>query len=216
VNSLLSLKVLTTNLISSKVNLPVKEVNKMALNEFDEHCKKIFAFLVLNDVPVNFNKLFRALNDSNYKISKPTLSAHLKHLLKHKVIKKKKDGKQKIAYSINYEKVDNLQFHKDFSKTAEKIIKSKENFNSFDVPEKITYVSFILMIIELNRLKNEIRSVLEPERRFEATLAFLFVKSYLERFRMYLLQTCVNSKEDAQKALVEIDLLEQKMRNEVF
>jgi hypothetical protein len=65
-------------------------------------------------------------------------------------------------------------------------------------------------------LKNEIRSVLEPERRFEATLSFLFVKSYLERFRMYLLQTCVNSREDAQKSLEEIEKLEQTLKNEVF
>jgi DNA-binding transcriptional regulator GbsR (MarR family) len=188
----------------------------MAFNEFDEHCQKIFAFLVLNDVPVNFNRLLKALNDSNYKISKPTLSAHLKHLQKPKIIKRRKKGKQQITYSVNYEKADSLQFHKDFSKTAENIIKSKETFNSFDVAEKIRYVSFILMIIEVNRLKNEIRSVLEPDRRFEATLAFLFVKSYLERFRMYLLQTCVNSREDAQKALVELDRLEQNLRNEVF
>ena len=188
----------------------------MVRPELDEHCKKIFAFLVLNDVPIGFNKLHKALNDSNYKISRPTLIAHLKHLQKLKIINKKMEGMQKVAYSVNYEKVDNLQFHKDFGKVAENIIKSKETFNSFDIAEKVRYISFILMIIEVNRLKNEVRSVLEPERRFEATLAFLFVKSYLERFRLYLLQTCVNSREDAQKALTEIDRLEQTLKNEVF
>lgn len=188
----------------------------MSFEEIDEHCKNIFAYLVLNEEPVNFNKLHKVLNDANYKISRPTLIAHLRHLQKHKIVTKKKSGKQNVGYLVNYEKVDNLQFHKDYKKTTENIMKSKETFNSFDVSEKVTYVSFILMLIELSRLKNEIRSVLEPNRRFEATLAFLFVRSYLERFRMYLLQTCVNSKEDAEKALVQIESAEVKIRKELF
>ena len=188
----------------------------MLFEEIDDHCKKIFALLVISSKPVNFNKLHEYLNDSNYKISKPTLSAHLKHLVSHKIVKKKRTGKQNISYSVNYEKVDNLQFHKDFSETTEKIMKDKETFSSFDIFEKVRYVSLILSLIEINRLKNEVRSVLEPKRRFEATLAFLFVQSYLERFRMYLLQTCVNSKEDAEKTLVEIEELEEKIRKELF
>ena len=65
-------------------------------------------------------------------------------------------------------------------------------------------------------IKNEIRAYLEPKRKFEATLAYLFARSYLEPFRMYLLRDCVKSKETAQKALTKVEELEQKLKNEVF
>jgi hypothetical protein len=42
------------------------------------------------------------------------------------------------------------------------------------------------------------------------------LRAILNVFRMYLLQTCVNSREDAQKALVELERLEQTLKNEVF
>ena len=185
-------------------------------SDLDEHCKKIFSFLFFCDVPIRFNELLRLLNKSNYKISKPTLSAHLKHLQKYEVINQKREGKQSVSYFVNDEKLDNLLFHKDLSKVAKNIQKSKETFNSYDVAEKIRYISFLLMIVELNRLKNEIRTVLEPKRKFEATLAFLAIQSYLEPFRQYLLQTCANSKDDAQKSLLAIENLEKKIRAEVF
>ena len=188
----------------------------MALNEFDEHCIKIYAFIALNNFPINFNILLKTLNDSGYKISKPTLSAHLKHLLKHKAIKRKREGKQKITYSINSEKMENFQYHKDFSETIKNIIKNKETFDSYNISEKIRYISFVLTLIQVNLLKNEIRTVLEPERRFEATLSFLFIQSYLDNFRLYLLKTCVSSKEYAEKTLIEVEKFEEVLKKEIF
>jgi DNA-binding HxlR family transcriptional regulator len=114
----------------------------MVLPDLDEYCKKIFAFLVLHDEPIRFNELYKSLNSANYKISRPTLIAHLKHLQKRKIIKKRIGGTQNVSYSVDYSTVKNLQFHKDFSKVAENIQKSKETFNSFDVAEKIRYISF--------------------------------------------------------------------------
>lgn len=188
----------------------------MTLNDFDEHCIKIYAFITLNNFPINFNTLLRALNESGYKISKPTLSAHLKHLLKLKAIKRRKEGIQKISYSVNSERIENFQFHKDYSETIQNIIRNKETFDSFDIATKIRYISFVLTLIEVNLLKNEIRTVLEPNRRFEATLSFLFIRSYLENFRLYLLQTCIISKEYAQKTLLEVERLEEVLRKQIF
>lgn len=184
--------------------------------ELDEHCQKIFAFLVMNSDPVRFNELHRTLNLSNYKISRPTLIVHLNHLQKYEVVKRKIEGKQSISYEVNWGKLDYLKYHKNFRKTTERIQKEKATFETFGLDEKIRYVSFILSLIEVTRLKNEIRSFLEPHRKFEATLAYLFVRSYLESFRMYLLQTCVKSKETAQEALVKVEQLEQRLQNEVF
>jgi hypothetical protein len=184
--------------------------------ELDEHCQKIFAFLVMNDDGVRFNELHRTLNRANYKISRPTLVVHLNHLQEYKVVKREIEGKQSISYEVNWGELDYLKYHKNFRKAAEKIQKDKATFETFGLDEKIRYVSFILSLIEVTRLKNEIRSFLEPDRRFEATLTYLFVRSYLESFRMYLLQTCVKSKETAQEALIKVEELEHLLQNEVF
>jgi Fe2+ or Zn2+ uptake regulation protein len=188
----------------------------MAKPELDECCEKIFAYLALQDEPVRFNELHKLLNKSNFNISRPTLIAHLKHLLKHKVITKNSQGKQNIAYGVNWKTLDYLRYHKNFRKAAERIQENKATFEEFDLDEKITYVSLVLSLIEVTKLKNEIRSFLEPNRKFEATLAYLFVRSYLEPFRMYLLRDCLRSKTIAKEALVKVEELERKIQNEVF
>ena len=188
----------------------------MEIPELDEYCEKIFAFLAMQDSPPRFNELYEALKKANFKISKPTLSAHLKHLRKHKVITRKIKGKQEISYDVNWEKMEYLKFHKDFRKAAERIQRNKATFEQFGLDEKIAYLSFILSLMEVIKLKNEIRAYLEPNRRFEATLAHLFARSYLEPFRMYLLRDCIKSDETAKEALVLVEKLEEKLRDEVF
>jgi Fe2+ or Zn2+ uptake regulation protein len=184
--------------------------------ELDKYCEKIFEFLALQDSPLRFNELYRALNKANFKISRPTLIAHLNHLRKHEVITRETVGIQEVSYNVNWEKLDYLKFHKNFKKTTEKIQEDKATFEQFDLDEKITYVSFILSLIEVIKLKNEIRAYLEPNRKFEATLAYQFARSYLEPFRMYLLRDCIKSKETAQEALSKVEALEQRLRDEVF
>jgi Fe2+ or Zn2+ uptake regulation protein len=184
--------------------------------ELDEYCQKIFAYLIMQDNPLRFNELHKALNQADFKISRPTLIAHLNHLQKHRVITRKTKGKQEISYWVNWKKMDHLKYDKNFRKATEKKQKDKATFEQFDLDTKITYVSFILSLIEVSKLKNEIRAYLEPNRRFEATLTYLFTRSYLEPFRMYLLRDCVKSKETAQQALILVEKLEQKLRSEVF
>ena len=78
--------------------------------ELDDYCEKIFAYLGVQDEPLRFNELHKALNKANFKISRPTLIAHLKHLLKQEVITKKSQGKQNVAYGINWKKLEYLNF----------------------------------------------------------------------------------------------------------
>ena len=184
--------------------------------ELDDYCEKIFGYLGLQDEPLRFNELHRELNKANFRISKPTLIAHLKHLLKHKVISKKSQGKQNITYGVDWKELSYLTYHKKFRKAAERIQKNKTTFEQFELDEKIIYVSLILSLIEVIKLKNEIRSFLEPKRKFEAMLAYSFARNYLERFRMYLLRDCIKSKEIAETALVKVEELERNIQNELF
>jgi hypothetical protein len=85
-----------------------------------------------------------------------------------------------------------------------------------EMREKVRYVTLALSLQSVTRLKFEILSFLEPRRRFEATLAYLFVHSYIEPFRMWLLKNRVKSKQNAQEALTTVDQLEHRIQNKLF
>ena len=74
----------------------------------------------------------------------------------------------------------------------------------------------MLSLQEVTRLKSEILSFLDPHRRFKATLAYLFVHSYIEPFRMWLLKNRVKSKQNTQEALTTVEQLEQRIQNRLF
>jgi Fe2+ or Zn2+ uptake regulation protein len=184
--------------------------------KLDEHCEKIFTFLAMSKNSLRFNELHRTLNAADFKISRPTLIAHLNHLRKHKIVTRKTEGKQNTSYSVNWDKLDYLKYHVKYREALEKAQKDEEAFNSFTIDEKVGYVTLMLSLQEVTRLKFEIRSFLEPKRRFEANVTFLFAQSTFEPFRMWLLQTCLRSKENAQKALASVEELEQRIQNELF
>jgi DNA-binding HxlR family transcriptional regulator len=72
----------------------------------DEYCKKILAILLLLRRKIRFNELYRFLNQHGVKISKPTLSEHLKHLTKLKILVRQEEGIQKVTYRINSERFE--------------------------------------------------------------------------------------------------------------
>jgi len=182
----------------------------------DVYCQKIFAFLAMSKNPLRFNELHRALNNADFRVSKPTLIAHLNHLRKHKIVMRKVEGKQNASYSVNWNALDYLRFQVKYREALEKAQKDEKAFNSFSIDERVAYVTLMLSLQEVTRLKFEIRGFLEPKRKFEANVTFLFAQSTFEPFREWLLQTCLRSKEDAQKALSSIEELEQRIQNELF
>jgi len=182
----------------------------------DEYCSKIFAFLAMSTIPLRFTKLYKELNARGFRISRPTLVAHLNHLRKHEIVIQKIEGKQNISYSVNWSKLDYLKYYAIYRKALQKFRTDREVFDSFTIDEKVAYVTLMLSLLEVIRLKFEIRSFLEPKRRFEANITFLFAQSTFEPFRMRLLQSCLKSKEDAQKTLANVEELEQRIKNELF
>ena len=75
----------------------------MSEPELDDSCKIIVSFLLVHRDKIRFNRLHRTLNAFNFKISKPTLSKHLKHLLEKELIIRNIEGEQNISYNINYD-----------------------------------------------------------------------------------------------------------------
>lgn len=169
----------------------------------DECCEKIFDYLAFNfDKPHYLNKLERELKESGIKITKPTLIVHLKHLKNMKIIKKKKEGKQKIAISLNYDYLINEEFYKSFHEDLKQLINEKQTFEKMPIQTKTKIASACLYIIEANRLKYGILKTINPESSFQYSLSFQFVKNLLQIYENQLIESCSNSKENAKEALI--------------
>lgn len=189
----------------------------MSTKELDEYCEKIFGYLAFNfDKPHYFNRLKEELNESGIKISKPTLIAHLRHLKSQKIIKKKKEGKQKIAISLNYEQLINVEFYKNFNDILKQLLEEKEMFNALTIEKKVNLVSACLYVIETNRLKYDILKTIEPEKKFQHSISFQFIKNTLEQYRGYLLKTCLGSQDNAKEALQITEELEKNWKEAVL
>jgi len=103
------------------------------VEELDPYCQKIltvFTFAFPPKKEVGFNELAHTMNKL-FKMSKPTLSQHLKHLMDLNVIKKRVDERSSLRlkpsyYSLNRDWLRETAPQKEFMKTAEKIAKLKE------------------------------------------------------------------------------------------
>lgn len=75
----------------------LKEIEEIVM---DEYCSDILTIL-WKKREMRFNEIHRALQARGIKLSKPTLSEHLKHLQKGKWIRRKAKGVQNVSYFLH-------------------------------------------------------------------------------------------------------------------
>ena len=174
-------------------------MKKLLTNEL---CKKIFMTLLVSDKKVRFNQLYQALNDIGLKISKPTLIKHLNHLKKRKLIIRKQEGKQKVTYQANWEKLKHLTEITQEQKLVNVMLENKKFFQSLPVDEQTVIIQNILTLRNLHLLKVEIIGIIDPKRTFEYSIQHLFISKIFEIFEKWLLKNYHNNKLDCkEKAL---------------
>jgi DNA-binding HxlR family transcriptional regulator len=172
----------------------------------DEQCKKILSVFLVSQKTLRFNEMHRIFNDIGLKMTKPTLVDHLNHLREKKLIIRKEEGKQCVSYAANWTK---LKTHKQSLKTREFVqhhFQNKELFNSFSIKEQVTWVTNLLTLRTLYKLKLEIEDAINPRKSFEHSIQFLLTDRFFEIFKIWLLENCHSSKtEKGPKALSMID-----------
>ena len=173
-------------------------------SRLDECCENIFTYITRSHHAFRFEELQQDLNEEGFKITKFDLLTHLDHLHKHRLVTRKREGKQNDFYQVNWSKINCLRRHVNHRQYLERSQKEKEMFNSSSIEERIKCVSEMMQLPELTRLRSLIVSILEPNGSFEAA-SFLFVRNYLSASRTWLLLTCVSSKENAQEALKSVE-----------
>lgn len=178
----------------------------MAKPLLDETCKKIFSALLVSDKRLRFNELHRNLDQIGLKMSKPTLIEHLNHLKKQRLIKRKRQGKQNVAYEVNWEKFKYLGEAIDQQRALKHLLEDEKIFKSFPLDEKVMYVHNILALRNLYRLKLEISGIIDPSKNFEHSIQYLFITRFFDFFKTWLLESCHENKPECrEKALSTIE-----------
>ena len=140
----------------------------------DKICRDLIVAIVLMKKPMRFNKLLKFLNEKGFKISRPTLSVHLKHLTEKGLIMRTELGKQNVTYGFNKEKLHKIE---EFANTAMEIQKVLEEadkaFLTASPLEQVSHVHFVLVMRSLYQLKSELLAISEPEKEFEHNLEII-------------------------------------------
>jgi len=158
---------------------------------------------------IRFNELYRMLNHSGVKISKPTLSEHLTHLTKQKILLRKKEGIQKVTYRVNFERFEKLDKSSDI--TRELVIRHYQNekrYKSLPITEQVDYVHGLMVLQELMLLKLEMLYIFKPKKKFEYTLSHFSAVQHFGIFKKWFLDNLREKpeelKEEATKALTSL------------
>jgi len=183
----------------------------------DEQCKNIFSVFLVSEKTLRFNELYRTLNDIGLKMSKPTLIEHLHHLLKDRLLIRKKEGKQNVSYAANWTKLETFQQSMKTKQFIWNLLGNERQFKAYPIDEQVEYVTNLLTLGNLYRLKLEVQDAIDPSKNFEHSIQFLFINRFFVLFKRWLLESChVSKTEKAPEALSIIDCNITRINNTLF
>jgi hypothetical protein len=182
----------------------------------DEYCTKIFGLLAITNKKFRFNELHRTLNDFGIKMSTPTLIEHLQHLHKKRYILRKREAKQSVSYALNWKKFEHFKEGLAYKEKVDRDLKSEETFKTLSLEDQVITIASILALAELFRLKASVLDILEPSKKVEHNLSYVFTGRLLDTYRFWLLDTCKESKENSEKVLALIQKAIDGFQKEYF
>lgn len=201
----------------------------MLLPYLDDTCQKLFSALFIRSMrkeePIRFNKLYDYLNEKDeygnvkvFKISKPTLSLHLNHLVEKELIKRTQVAKQHVEYSFHDDKWLHLkEFAEDQMKFKKFFEEERESFDSDTPLAQVGHVGFVLVLRSLIQLKCEMLKIIEPENQFEYNTRILSYSTLWDNFRKWLLHNVYKSDENAREEfLTAIEKCINLFQNTIF
>jgi len=177
----------------------------MEKTEFiDETCEKIFLYLALTKNIMGFNDLHRGLIKTGLKMSTPTLAEHLKHLTKKKVLIRKKVGKQRVSYEINWKSFQHLHDARKIGKRMEKHFFNQGNYRDLSPKDELVVTESTIIYVMLQQLRLSILGILNPEKAFEYNLELLFILRYFDIYKSILIHGCKENKEEFGKQILQL------------
>ncbi len=194
----------------------------MSLPNLDEICVKLLVYFIVEKKPLSFNRLYKLQKIKGYKgnkISKPTFSLHLSHLVeKELVTRTKTKNTQYVFYQFNGEKWDKLdEFVETRKQHLQFLREERENFNSLPPISQLEHVYFVLLLQRLFQLKYETLIIMNPENEYEYNLQITLYSEIWNYFKPWFFQNLEKSdRENQQKVLDKIEELIVLCRDSTF
>ncbi len=182
----------------------------------DGYCTKIISTLVVKEVQgkrkIRFNELHNTLETLGIEMSKPTLSQHLKHLTKEKLVIRNVEDVQNVTYKINEKKFGKAkEFIASVLEWETTLKEEKEKLFSLPVEEQITEIVRLSALVTLSRLKHRI--LYETGRKLEDGFMLMGLDSPLfRRQEAWIADKAVNDAEYKKTVLQGISGWSDKFR----
>jgi len=131
--------------------------------QLDNICHEIFLTLLAYK-RLRFNELHRALKKFGTDISKPALLEHLRHLIKKKLVKRKREGEQNVSYGLTEEICALIHVsQEDMARWLEVLTKSE------NLPAKLRSIQFDMKTYYKNMTEKQLDQ--ETDHDLDDTLA---------------------------------------------
>jgi len=152
-------------------------------NYIDEYCSKILVVLTLHKDHIHYNELHKELKDKAMEFSKPTLSAHLNHLIERGlVIRKEEEGTQYVTYSLNLERAKEIKnIYEQTYAMLSSLKQDEKEFYSLSEEKQIEGMVNVAFVKKLEEIRAKIEFALEPDN-FQKGLRVEFLTTPLLGF----------------------------------
>lgn len=164
-------------------------------------------FILSEEGQSHFNQLHKTLNSRGISISKPTLSNHLKRLVKAGYVKREEnEGVQLVTYTANWPEITRIKEYWKRAKTIGKFYgKNKKEFLSLSESEQVSIILNVWLEKKLNEIKANIAFRLDSEN-LDKGIAFMFWTSpLLDYAEHWLMEKCVEDEGYRRRVFKEID-----------
>lgn len=182
-------------------------------SNIDEYCLSILRVLLLGFQKFRFNELYKKVGNMGKKMSKPTFSDHIKHLMKRGLVIRKVEGKQNVTYMFNYEKFIDLSETIKTQESFEELLNQQKYFNSLTIDEQVKQVILLMIERNLQQLRLKVLNAIDPSKQFVRNLQLMMVSRTIDLYEKWLLDNCSANKEYGEKVLEKITNLKNKFKS---
>jgi DNA-binding HxlR family transcriptional regulator len=184
--------------------------------ETNEYCLNIARVLLLSFGWLRFNELFRKVNEMGAKMSKPTFSEHLNHLVEKGLVIRKVEGKQQVSYFFDWKRfTGNEEDVKELVKEEEPeevVLAQKKRFNALPIDEQVKEILLSLFEKSIHELRLDFLIAIDPSRQFFHNLDKMTNRQSINPLWEALLENCTKDKDYANQVLEKIALSKDKLR----
>ena len=186
--------------------------------ETDEYCLNIARVILLSFGWLRFNELFRKVNELGAKMSKPTFSDHLNHLVEKKLVIRKVEGKQQVSYFFNWKKFkvkpeDVKELAKE-EEPEEVMLAQKKRFNARPIDEQVKEILLSLFEKSIRELQLDVLSAINPDHQFFHNLDKMTTSQAINPLWEALLENCSKDKDYANQVLEKITSSKEKLKRD--